>query len=85
MGLFLKDWSEKASVGWGQGERGGEILCRDLNGVKGSGEECLGRGNSKLKEAFDDGGSRHDRGPGRQPVWLALSCGVVIGRKSGME
>lgn len=51
MGLFLKDWSEKACVGWGQGGRG-EILCRDLNGVKGSGEECLGRGNSKLKESL---------------------------------
>lgn len=50
MGLFLKDWFEKASVGWGRGEGGGEILCRDLNGVTGSGEECLGRGNSKLKE-----------------------------------
>lgn len=29
---------------------GGEILCRDLNGAKESGEERLGRGNSKRKE-----------------------------------
>lgn len=34
--------------GAGEGER--EILCRDLNGVKESGVECLGRGNSKQKE-----------------------------------
>lgn len=34
----------------GAGEGGGEILCRDLNGAKESGEERLGRGNSKRKE-----------------------------------
>lgn len=28
MGLFLKDWFEKASVGWGHGERGGEIFVQ---------------------------------------------------------
>lgn len=34
----------------GTGEGGGELLCRDLNGVKESGEQCLGRGSSKQKE-----------------------------------
>lgn len=55
---------------WSEGIWGGVLRQRDQRAKR---------------EAFDDGGSRHYRGPGRQPVWLALSCRVVIGRECGME
>lgn len=41
---------------WSEGIWGGVLRQRDQRAKR---------------EAFDDGGSRHDRGPGRQPVWLA--------------
>lgn len=45
-----KEWSAKVGGVLRQGGRRAEVLCRNLNGVKESGFECLGRGNSKQKE-----------------------------------
>lgn len=46
----MKEWSAKVGGVLRQGGRRAEVLCRDLNGVKESRFECLGRGNSKHKE-----------------------------------
>ena len=58
-----------------------EIVCRDLNVVKESAERWLAEETEGKKKGLGVGWAWQDRGAGREPVWLALSWGVVLGSR----
>lgn len=55
-------------------------MCRDLNGVKKSGFECLGRGNSKQKERLLTS-AEHDRAASL----AGFELGIVLGQENGIK
>ena len=77
-GLFLKEWPEKTSVHGG--ERGRNYVQRSEWSEEIWGEVCRQREQRAKREAFDVSWAWCDRGTGGQPVWLALSWAVGMGR-----